>query len=298
MSRRLLLVLLAVTALTLAACSSAAAPQPITEKGAGLTTLDASRNAFAPATGSGTGTDGQGSVAAPADAQLIVRTGSMSLLVKDVPAAVAAARVALEGLGGRIAASQSSGDKDQPAAQVTYRIPAARFDDALAALRALSLRVVTEQTQSVEVTAQVVDLGARLDNLRVTEKALQAIMAQATKIPDVLAVQQQLTEVRGQIEQLTAEKTVLEDQAAQSSLTVDFGVEILASQTQSQAWDAGKIVDRAFSQLIGLGQDLATFVIEALIVGLPVLLGLGFLGLVALGLWRLVRRLRRAAPAA
>ena len=52
------------------------------------------------------------------------------------------------------------------------------------------------QVQTQAVTGQVVDLGARITNLRATEAALQAIMIQATKIPDVLEVQGKLTEVR------------------------------------------------------------------------------------------------------
>ena len=63
-------------------------------------------------------------------------------------------------------------------------------------------KVVNERTQAVEVTGAVVDLEARIRNLRASEVALQDIAAKAVRVSDVLEVQAQLTAVRGQIEQL------------------------------------------------------------------------------------------------
>ena len=137
---------------------------------------------------------------------LIVRTGSVAIEVADFDAAVAKARTAVTGLGGYISGSQMATDGDQPYASITYRIPSDRWDDALAALKALGTKVLNEQTQAVEVTTAVIDLDARIENLRATERSLQAIMAQATRIPDILEVQAQLTNVRGEIERLTAER--------------------------------------------------------------------------------------------
>src|SRR5437868_7110181 len=80
--------------------------------------------------------------------------------------------------------SQRTGDGGTAVAQVTYRIPATRWDEALVDLRAIGIKVLSEQTQSQDVTGQVVDLGARITNLQATEAALQAIMARADKISD------------------------------------------------------------------------------------------------------------------
>ena len=56
------------------------------------------------------------------------------------------------------------------AAVITYRIPASRWDDALGSLRGLATKVVGEQTQATEVGGQIVDLEARLRNLRASEQ--------------------------------------------------------------------------------------------------------------------------------
>jgi hypothetical protein len=174
------------------------------------------------------------------------------------------------------------------------RIPAARWTETLDALRKLGTKILGEQTASQEVTAQVVDLGARLANLRATETALQAIMEKATKIPDILAVQDQLTGVRQQIEELTAQQQTLENQAALGTLTVNFTLPPAVAVTQvREGWDPAREIDQAAAALVGLGQGLAGAGIWLLVVWLPIFLVVGLLALVALVV---VRRVRRATP--
>jgi hypothetical protein len=148
------------------------------------------------------------------------------------------------------------------------------------------------------VTGQVVDLGARISNLRATEAALQAIMARATKISDVLDVQKQLTATRGEIERLVADKTQLEGRAAYGSLKVTFNLPTPPAVVKAQkGWDPATDVDRATGKLIGIGQRATSAGIFLAIVGLPVLIGGGLLLLVAWQLYRMVRWLvgRRTA---
>ena len=137
------------------------------------------------------------------------------------------------------------------------------------------------------------DLGARLANLRVTETALQGIMDKATKIPDVLAVQEQLTGVRQQIEELTAQQQTLQDQAALASLTVNFTPPPAVAVTQvREGWDPARQIDQAAAALVGLGQGLANAGIWLVIVWVPILLVVGLIALVAVVV---VRRIRRGA---
>ena len=215
------------------------------------------------------------------DAQdLAVGHGQLDLQVADLEAAIRAAESAVTAVGGYVAGSQRSGDADQASASVMFRIPAARWTDTLDALRKLGTKILGEQTSSQEVTAQVVDLGARLANLRVTETALQAIMEKAIKIPDVLAVQEQLTGVRQQIEELTAQKLTLENQAALATLTVNFTPPPAVAVNQvREGWDPAREVDQAAAALVGLGQGLAGAGIWLLIVWLPILLVAGLLAL-------------------
>ena len=121
-------------------------------------------------------------------------------------------------------------------------------------------------------------------------------MVKATKIPDILEVQAQLTGVRMEIEQLTAQKQSLEERAALATLTVGYSLPPTVAVTQVQeGWDPAAEVDRAAATLVGLGQGVANAAIWFAIVVLPLALVLGILVGVA---WLVARRLRpRSGPA-
>lgn len=222
---------------------------------------------------------------------LIIKTGTLELQVKDVETASRAAAAAVGALDGYISSSQQFGDGDGLTASVTYRIPSDRWDDALAAIRALAIKIVSEATQTEDVTGQVVDLTARITNLKATEQALQAIMTQATKISDVLAVQAELTTVRGEIEQATAEKQHLQEQASYSTLTVTFGLQPTAAVLISQQkFDPKDQVDRATASLVDILQGVATAGIWFAIVWLPILVVIGLFAVIAYAILR--RRVR------
>ena len=225
------------------------------------------------------GPDAPGDGVGIRDDARIIRTGSMELEVNDVTAAVRAARDAIRGLGGYIGASRTYTQEEQPYAEITYRIPADRWEEALDALRGLSgqtRRVVSEQTQAVEVTGQVLDLEARIRNLRASETALQTIAEGATRISDVLEIQAQLTAVRGQIEQLQAQLGDLEDRAGYATLTVAYRLPVVATaEIQAKGWDPSLIVGEATASLVGLLQALAGAGIWFAIVWLPIIFMVG-----------------------
>jgi hypothetical protein len=225
-------------------------------------------------------------VGAAVDDARIIRTGTIELEVKDVPTALVTARNGIRAMGGYVGASRTENVDDRPLAQITYRIPADRWEDALDLLRGLNgqtTKVVTEQTEAVEVTGQVIDLEARIRNLRASESALQRIAASAVRISDVLEVEQQLTNVRGQIEQLSAQLADLEDRAGFATLTATFSVPVVAVEVAARGWEPGIVVDEATASLVEVLQALTTAGIWFAIVWLPLLLLIGLL--VAIGVW-------------
>jgi hypothetical protein len=242
------------------------------------------------------GQPGRDGVGAPVDDAKIVRTGTITLEVTSVPTALQTARDAIRAMGGYIGASQTWNEDDRPYATVTYRIPVERWEEALDLLRRLNgqtTKVVAEQTQAVEVTGAVVDLEARIKNLRASEAALQAIAAKAVRISDVLEVQAQLTQVRGEIESLTAQLTDLEDRASFATLTATYSMPVVAVEVAQQGWDPQAVVDEASASLINVLQALAGAGIWFGIVWLPILVVLAIVVLVVA--W-VIRRLGITGP--
>jgi hypothetical protein len=241
--------------------------------------------------------DGQGTggEVAALDGLKVVRTGSLQLEVADVPAALASARASIIGLGGFIGASQQYRDGEDVVATVTYRIPADRWEDALDKLRKLGTEV-GEQTDSADVTSQLVDLEARIRNLRASESALVGYLAKTTRIEDILEIESRLSSVRSEIEQLAAQQASLDERVAYATLAVTYGVDVAPIEVAAQNWDPNREIGNAGASLLGFLQAMATVGIWFGIVWLPILL---VLGLVIGAVYALGRRLgwfRRPPP--
>ena len=243
-------------------------------------------------------TDQTAALASPEDR--IVKTGSVDIQVAGIDDSVARATDQIHALGGWLAGSNRTTSTASGMASVTFRVPAARFEDALAAMRKLGTKVLGEHSDSASVGSQIVDLQARIDNLKASEKAVQAIMDKASTVADVLTVEQRLAEVQGQIEELTAQTQGLTDQSAYSTLTVIFEVPAAGAATPSPepsasavAWSARGDFLQAAGTLGGVGQGATTVAIWSFVVVLPLTLAfvllVGALALLArllLPMWR------------
>ncbi len=229
----------------------------------------------------------------------IIKTGQIHIQVANVDDSITRATDQMHALGGWMAGSNRSNSTAGSLASVTYRVPADRFEDAVAQMRKLGTKVLDEHSDSAAVGGQIVDLQARIENLKASEKAIQAIMAKANTIGDVLTVEQRLAEVRGQIEELSAQLASLTDQSAYSTLTVVFEAPALVTPSPSPtpsptpeptatpvAWNAGTQFDGAAGALTSVAQSAATVAIWVVVLVLPVMLAL----LILLVIGRLVAR--------
>jgi hypothetical protein len=255
------------------------------------------------ASGAGSGGD-QGqpdAVPAVATTLLIVRTGTLTLVTPAIATSVTDAAGVVSTAGGFVAGSKETGSGAAATAVVEYRIPAAAWEPTFARLRGLGT-ISDQEIKSEEVTGTVADLGARIANLRVTEQSLQAIMAKASRIQDVLDVQKQLTETRGQIEELVAQESGLRDRAAFGTLTVTFRLPApaptVAPTPRASIWDPADDVAAAGSTLVRIGQSATSAGIWIGIVAVPVLLTATIGVLLGWAAYRVAtRRSRRDRPA-
>jgi hypothetical protein len=126
-----------------------AAPDPVTDTG-GAVDRDAD------------GEEGADGFAALVE-QRVVKTGEVTLEVDNVGEALGRVRALATEVGGYVGGSQAGTLDDR--ATLTLRIPADRFDDAIARLHELDADVVAEATREQDVTTQIVDLEARIENL-------------------------------------------------------------------------------------------------------------------------------------
>lgn len=142
---------------------------------------------------------------------MIARTLSLSLIATDFSASRASLDVILARHHGYTASLATSTEQGAARSlQASLRVPAAELNAAVLELKSLG-RVQNESQNGEEVTQQHADLVARLKNSRETEARLQDVLRNRTgKISDILAVEQEIARVRGEIEQMEAEQKSLE----------------------------------------------------------------------------------------
>jgi len=233
--------------------------------------------------------------AALADRQ-IIKTGEVTVEVDNVAAALGRVRAMALQLGGYVGGSQAGTLEDS--ATLTLRIPADRFEGALAQLHELEGKVLSEATREEDVTSAIVDLEARIANLEASERQYRALVERAQAIDDILAVQTRLDSVRGEIEQLTAQHEQLSGLAGMSTLTVTLTPSPTPVVEQAtEDWDPGATVESAVAALVGFGQGATDVLIWLGIVGLPLLAAVGIVALVVGRVLPLARRRLPVPPA-
>ncbi|MFN4294326.1 MAG: DUF4349 domain-containing protein [Thermoflexales bacterium] len=227
--------------------------------------------------------------------RLIIRTADLTIVVKDTQAQMDALAKLAEEFGGFVVSSSTSRVRDNALqGYITLRVDAARFDEAMNRVRSLAVEVRNENVRGEDVTAEYVDLDARLKNLEATEAQLQKILERASTTEDVLAVYRELTQIREQIEQIKGRMKYLSQSAALATISVTLIPDALAQPLQVGGWRPAGVVREAFEALIATLQGLASLLIWLVIVVLPVLL---ILAIPIVLIARLIRRARRSKKA-
>jgi hypothetical protein len=236
-----------------------------------------------------------GAPPSPESVRMIVRTAELSLQVADVKAVMEQVAQAVSASGGFLGASRLWRDGESDRASMTVRVPADRLDATVARFRGLAVRVDNASVTGEDVTRQAVDLNAQLVNLRATETELRALLItvrqRTQKASDVLEVHTELSRVRGEIEQRTAELQTLTQLAALSTITLELRPDVVATPIASASWQPRGVLRDATRALVGTARVVATAAIWGAVYGGPLLLcaGAGIL------LFRRVRNARRAA---
>jgi hypothetical protein len=209
--------------------------------------------------------------------RMIVYTGSLSLQVNDTTETINKIDDLLKNVNGYIASkSLVAYGKDKLRGTITVRIPAAALDTTLAQIKALGVKVLKEDAKSSDVTEEYVDLDARRKNLEAYEvelqKLLETVRERTGKAEDILAVYNQLTEVRGQIEQIKGRQKYLENTSALATYTIELvPIEEIVVEGKP-GWDPARTAGAALDHLVGALQVLGDIAINVILFVLPILL--------------------------
>jgi hypothetical protein len=220
----------------------------------------------------------------------IVKTAELGIRAKDVRESAARAQQVAAQFGGSVLSSQIDRGDGSTSAALVLSVPSPEFEKTLDELRGIGKEVTTDTVSGEDVTEEFVDLESRERNLLAAEQSLLKLYDRAQSVNDALTIERELTNIRGQIEQVQGRMQYLEERTAYSQISLT--IQPVAHPTPPPAWNPAKVVSRAWDASLGVLQALATVVLSALVFGwwLAPALVAGFVW------WR--RRTRDSAPAA
>ena len=248
-----------------AAASSSAAYSMETQAGAGLAYEDSiayDRESE----------EGQTTSALP-DERKIIRHASMDLETREFDSAVQQIEALVTEAGGYIESSSQEGysleyqgDYRERYASIQARIPSEKLDGVMASVGGLC-NVLNQSESMDDITDSYYDAQARLDSLEIQEERLLELLSQATSLEDMITLESALSEVRYQIESLTASLRRMDSQVTYSYLDISLREVVEYRAIQEKPQNFGEQMAAAFGRGIdgmvaGL-QSFALFVAEA-----------------------------------
>lgn len=284
--------LLLAAALTLTGCSGAS------DSGADSSSLSQEDRAGSQADSKGAAgaensAGAQRATAAPNPAaNHVIRTATLSVQVKNVPKALAAARTTTENAGGFVGKETTSRDEEgREQTEVVLRVPVEKYDEVLAGLEGAG-KLLERTANAQDVTDQVVDVESRIATQRASVARIRDLMDKATKLSDVVTLEGELSSRQADLESLLARQASLQDRTTLATITL--------SLSESPVVKAEEDDDPGVVDALAGGWDafvtMLRWIVMAVAAVLPFLVGLALIVLVWLRLVR-PRLPRRPAPA-
>ncbi|MEA2020291.1 MAG: DUF4349 domain-containing protein [Patescibacteria group bacterium] len=214
--------------------------------------------------------------------RLIIKTGDLSLLVKDTAEAVEKVKELTQEKDGFVLSARTyfTDEKEQHLkGMIKIKVPSSVFEESIRELKELAIKVTSEQIQGEDITEEYTDLESRLRNLEAAEEQLLELMGRSGDVSDVLEVQRELTQIRQQIETIKGRMEYLEESAEMSTITVHIATQESELPIVEEAWKPIQVAKNALRSTVTFWQNVGSAFIWLLVFGAPLaaLAGIGFL---------------------
>ncbi|WP_405683707.1 DUF4349 domain-containing protein [Streptomyces sp. NBC_00057] len=152
----------------------------------------------------------------------VIRTATLSVEVKSVPKAAAAARSVAESSGGLVAREETERvDDTHEMSHIVLRVPQGEYDAVLRDLAGAG-KLLSRTSSAKDVTDQVVDVESRIATQRASVARVRKLMDRAEKLTDVVALEGELSSRQASLESLLAQQESLKDRTTLATITLDL----------------------------------------------------------------------------
>jgi hypothetical protein len=219
----------------------------------------------------------------------VVKTASMTIKASDTSEAADEAAVMVENADGRVDSRTEDAGSDRGLARtsVVLRVPVEKLDGVVRELKTLGT-VQTAETRSEDVTAQRVDMDARIKALQTSVDRLLAIMRDAKDPEALISAESALSQRQADLDSLRAQRDALGDRIEYSTVDVTFVAKAIGGPAPKEYQGFTGQIERGWDAMVSVAGNLV------LLFGLllPWLGVLAVAGGIGYGVVRLVRARR------
>lgn len=197
----------------------------------------------------------------PKDNSKIIKTANVELETKDFDKTTSSILKSVEEKGGYVQNSKSSvnnDDNNSRFANYTIKIPKDYFDAFLSNVGNLG-KVTSCSTTGENISSQYYDTDAHIKALQVQEQRLLELIKQSGSLKDMLDIENQLSNVRYQIESLTSTMKNWDNEVEYAS--VNINIHEVKELTVKPVSYGGKIKQTFSASLKSLGEVLKVLLI-------------------------------------
>jgi hypothetical protein len=152
------------------------------------------------------------------DARAIIYTGSINVRVADVDAKAAQAITVAIAAGGFVGGDNRTSNASRSEAHLVLRVPSEKFTATVAELARLGTEL-SREVSTQDVTADLVDLDARIGVAQASVDRVKALLAQAQSLTEIVSLEGEVSRREADLESLKARQRKLADLTALSTIT-------------------------------------------------------------------------------
>ena len=123
---------------------------------------------------------------------------------------------------GYISSENTSEISGQPENTITIRVPAENFDALFAEIESNASRVNYKNIDVKDVTEEYIDLTARIRTKKEVEERYRQLLNRASNVEEILKIEEQIGNIRSEIESAEGRLRYLSKQVSYSTLTVTY----------------------------------------------------------------------------
>lgn len=189
----------------------------------------------------------------------VITQGYMSIHVENVSQTIEKVKGTLSEIGGYVVNVNLSRPEFGENATLTARVPAEQMENFLAFVRGNAVKVVSEDLNGSDITDQYVDSEARLDQITKEKLMLEAILAKAVTVEDIMRVRPYIQQLQNEIDEIKGSLIYMDGASKTSLVTIYMSTDELSlPTTETLAWRPAVIMKAAYRSLLGTLMKLGT----------------------------------------